>query len=167
MPTRREFLRAGAAGAALLTLLRRLPGHAAAPVGVLDADERQALTAIVPVMLAGALPEGEAHAQAVRDVADGVEVAVAGLPLHLQEEVAQLFTLLTFAPARCLVAGVWRPWPQAHPEDIAAFLQGWRTSWFSLLQSAYHALHELIMASWYARSESWAALGYSGPPRLA
>jgi hypothetical protein len=62
---------------------------------------------------------------------------------------------------------VWRPWPQAHPDDIGAFLQDWRTSWFSLLQSAYHALHELIMASWYARSESWAALAYPGPPRLA
>jgi hypothetical protein len=167
VPTRREFLRAGTAGAVLLTLLRRLPVHAAAPPGVLEADQRQALAAIIPVMLAGALPEGEARAQAVSDVANGVEVAVAGLPPHLQDEVAELFTLLTFAPTRCLVAGVWRPWPQAHPDDIGAFLQDWRTSWFSLLQSAYHALHELIMASWYARSESWAALAYPGPPRLA
>jgi hypothetical protein len=166
VPTRREFLRAGAAGAVLLTLLRRLPGLAAA-AGALAADARQALVAIVPVMLAGALPDGEARAQAVRDVADGVEVAVAGLPPHLQEEVAQLFTLLTFAPTRCLVAGVWRAWPQAHPDDIAAFLEGWRSSWFGLLQSAYQALHELIMASWYARPESWAALGYPGPPKLA
>jgi hypothetical protein len=166
VPTRREFLRAGAAGAVLLALLRRMPARADAPLGVLEADQRQALAAIIPVMLAGALPEGKARAQAVSDVADGVEAAVAGLPLHLQDEVAQLFGLLTFAPARCLVAGVWRPWSQAHPDDIGAFLQSWRGSRFSLLQSAYHALHELIMASWYARSESWAALGYPGPPRL-
>jgi hypothetical protein len=160
-------LRAGAAGAVLLTLLRRLPARADAAAGVLDSEQRQALLAIVPVMLAGALPDGEARTRAMREVADGVEVAVAGLPLHLQEEVAQLFTLLTFAPTRCLVAGVWRPWPHAQPDDIVAFLQAWRTSWFSLLQSAYHALHELIMASWYARPESWTALGYSGPPELA
>jgi hypothetical protein len=167
VPTRREFLRAGAAGAVLLTLLRRLPARADAAAGLLDSEQRQALLAIVPVMLAGALPEGEARAQAVREVADGVELAVAGLPLHSQEEVAQLFTLLTFAPTRCLVAGVWRTWPHAQPDDIVAFLQGWRTSWFSLLQSGYHALHELIMASWYARPQSWSALGYPGPPDLA
>jgi hypothetical protein len=166
VPTRREFLRAGAAGAVFLALLRRLPAHAAAPAGVLDADARQALVAIIPVMLAGALPEGEPRTQAVADVADGVETAIAGLPLHLQEEVAQLFDLLTFPATRCLVAGVWRSWPRAHPDDVEAFLQSWRTSWFGLLQSAYHALHELIMASWYARPESWAAVGYPGPPRL-
>jgi hypothetical protein len=89
---------------------------------------------------------------------------VAGLPPHLQKELGDLFMLLTFAPTRWLVAGVTRSWPEASQDEITAFLQGWRTSWFTLLQSGYHALHELIMASWYARPDSWPALRYPGPP---
>jgi hypothetical protein len=170
MPSRREFLRAGVAGTVLLACIRHLPGKAAAPSarpGGLDPGARAALTAIVPVMLATALPQGATQAQAVRAVVDGVDTAVAGLPPHLRSEVGQLFTLLTFAPTRALVAGVWQPWPEARAEEIAPFLQGWRTSRFALLQSGYHALHELIMASWYAQPVSWALLRYPGPPRVA
>jgi hypothetical protein len=32
-----------------------------------------------------------------------------------------------------------------------------------MLQSAYHALHDLIFGGWYADSASWAAIGYPGP----
>jgi hypothetical protein len=50
------------------------------------------------------------------------------------------------------------PWPRASPAEVATFLESWRTSWSALLQSGYHALHELVMAAWYARPESWPAL---------
>jgi len=168
MPTRRQFLQTGLAGAALLWLLRVAPSpvRAATSPQVLEPDTRAALTAIAPVMLAGALPGGDGRGAAIQAVVDGVAQAVRGLPPHLQDELDQLFTLLTFAPTRWLVAGVARPWPQASVAEISAFLQSWRTSWFSLLQSGYHALHELIIAAWYARSESWPALRYPGPPKL-
>jgi hypothetical protein len=54
----------------------------------------------------------------------------------------------------------------ASPVEIAGFLESWRSSWLTLLQSGYHALHELIMAAWYAQPGSWAALRYPGPPSL-
>lgn len=168
MSTRRQFLQTGVAGAGLLWLLRYAPSAARAATSSqgLDPATRAALAAIAPVMLAGALPEGDGRSAAIQSVVDGVAQAVSGLPPQLQDELDQLFTLLTFAPTRWLVAGVARPWPQAAAADISGFLASWRTSWFSLLQSGYHALHELIMAAWYARPESWPALRYPGPPKL-
>jgi hypothetical protein len=167
LPGRRRFLQAGLAGTVLLALLPHGTGRAtsvaAAPFTV---EHKQALAAIVPVMLAGALPSGAGHERAVRAVVDGVEVAVRALPLRLQAEVAQLFDLLTFVPARVLVARVPRAWSEADAHSIASFLDSWRTSWFALLRSAYQALHELIMASWYAQPQSWPALGYGGPARI-
>lgn len=35
---------------------------------------------------------------------------------------------------------------------------------FDLLKSGYAALHDLILGTWYAQPESWAAIGYPGPP---
>jgi hypothetical protein len=168
MTTRREFLRAGVLGGLLLGAMRMLPAYAAAASAPkLAADQREVLTAIAPVLLAGALPEGPGRAEAVAAVVDGVEQAVAGLPPHLRAELDQLFMLLTFGPTRWLIAGVDAPWARATTAEIGAFLESWRTSWLVLLQSGYHALHELIMAAWYARPEAWPALHYPGPPALS
>jgi hypothetical protein len=168
MTTRREFLRAGLVGGALLAALRMLPGYASdAAAPKLTADQRAVLAAIAPVLLAGALPEGPQRGEAVAAVVDGVEQAVGGLPPPVRAELDQLFLLLTFGPTRWLIAGVEAPWPRASAAEIAAFLESWRTSWLVLLQSGYHALHELIMAAWYARPESWPVLRYPGPPELS
>jgi hypothetical protein len=166
-PGRRRFLKAGLAGTLFLAMLphaRRGAGSATA--AGLSPEQRDVLRAIVPVMLAGAIPEGTQRSQAVGAVLDGVEVAVRALPPQLQAELGQLFSLLTFAPARVLVARVPSPWREADADSIVAFLDSWRTSWFTLLRSAYRALHELIMAGWYAQPASWVALGYPGPPRI-
>jgi hypothetical protein len=77
-----------------------------------------------------------------------------------------LFALLAFAPTRCLVAGVWSPWPEASAESIAAFLVSWRDSRFALLRSAYEALHQIVYGAWYGNPRSWPAIGYAGPPSL-
>jgi hypothetical protein len=88
------------------------------------------------------------------------------LPPHLQAEVKQLLALLASWPGRRLLAGVSAPWPQASSAEVAAFLERWRFSRWVLFQQAYHALHELVLAAWYARPDSWPAIGYPGPPAL-
>ena len=169
---RRTFLKTGVAGAALLALASRIPsGAARAEESVaargLAAKDRAVLRAIVPVMLAGALPvDPEANRKAVASVVDGVSQAIAGMPPATRAELADLFMLLDFAPTRRLVARVSAPWPDASAQEIAAFLQTWRSSQFALLQSGYQALHDLIIASWYALPESWAAIRYPGAPEL-
>jgi hypothetical protein len=96
----------------------------------------------------------------------GIEQAVAGLAPNTRKEVDELFSLLTIAPVRRLLAGVSAPWAEAPPTEIAAFLERWRFSRFVLLQSAYAALHDLVLGAWYARPDTWEAIGYPGPPEV-
>jgi hypothetical protein len=56
-------------------------------------------------------------------------------------------------------------WSQATQEDVAAFLSHWRVHRLALLQSAYHALHDLVIGGWYADESTWESIGYPGPMR--
>ena len=169
MITRRQFLKVGLAGGVALAGLgayyvarqeKREPGR-------LGADERTIIAAIVPAILAGALPgAGGERQQAIVKTVDGVGVAIAGLSASSQQEISELFSLLGVAPARMLLAGVWSPWESASETDIAAFLERWRMSRLALLRSAYAALHDLVLGAWYGDAGSWAAIGYPGPPEV-
>ena len=99
------------------------------------------LAAITPAILAGTGATGPAFAAAI----GSVDRAVAGLPPHLQDEVAQLLALLASWPGRRWVAGVGVPWRQASVAEVSAFLERWRFSRWALLQQGYHALHDLVL----------------------
>jgi hypothetical protein len=175
LPTRRTFLFAGIAGATALAAAGWLRSRQDTPVIVgtqatapLDPDAFAIVAAVTPVFLDGALPgDATAAAAAVRETVANVGLAIAGLPPAAQKELGQLFALLGLAPARIALARVSSPWPQASRDEIAAFLESWRTSRFLLLHSAYAALHQLVFAAWYGDPASWPAIGYPGPPRLA
>ncbi|MEP7181695.1 MAG: hypothetical protein ABI886_05885 [Betaproteobacteria bacterium] len=176
MTSRRTFLVAGVAAGAALSLawwLRggrdagSVPADGTDALSALDAQAPSIIAAIVPVMLDGALPAAAAQrAEAIRETVANVSSTVAGLPPSARNELSELFALLAFAPARLAVARVSAPWAQAERADVAAFLEHWRTSRFALLRSAYDALHQLVLAAWYANPKSWAAIGYPGPPAL-
>lgn len=159
--TRRQLLKTGAAGVALLALAdcaRRATG--------IDADERVIVRAIADAMLDGALPPSGVERDHALDLAvDGFATAVDGLSPYVQHEVQQIFGILRFAPTRRIVAGL-APWSSVTRDDVTAFLTRWRFSSFSLLRSAYDALHQLVMAGWYGQDASWARIGYPGPPRI-
>lgn len=161
MTTRRQFLKTGIAGGLLLNL-------AACTGPTAHETRRTILTAVAPVLLDGALPApGPARDAALASTVTGIEQAIAGLALAAQKEIGELFALLGFAPARIAVAGLWADWPQATPQAIGDFLESWRHSRFELLRSAYAALHDLAFGAFYARPESWSAIAYPGPPRVA
>ena len=168
--SRRTLLKAGVAGGAALLLARWLYTPTSLPSPPtpesLDPGARAIVAAIIPIVLDGALPDGTEAQRARADALAAVEKAIAGLPPATRKELADLFSLLGFPPTRCLVAGIWSPWPEATRESIAAFLTRWRDSRFDLLRSAYAALHQLIFAAWYADPRAWAATGYPGPPSL-
>ena len=171
MLTRRQFLKVGLASGVVLAgagwlALRR--GRMTAP-GFQWLDERAAtiVTALVPAVLEGALPAGEpARTEAVREVVAAFDRAVSGLSPAVQEEIAQLFSLLGLAAGRFIVAGVRSSWKEATGEEVRAFLRRWRTSRFGLLRAGYQALTQLIQAAWYGNPASWERLGYPGPPAL-
>ena len=170
--TRRTLLKAGLTGGVVLVLARWMvtsysPRELPEARGsALDSSARTIIAAIVPVLLEGALPDADTSVEARAEIVAGVDRAVAGLPLGSRKELEQLFALLSFAPTRCLIAGVWSSWPQASRESVAAFLHSWRNSRFALLRSGYGALHQLILAAWYGNTRAWPAIGYPGPPSL-
>jgi hypothetical protein len=169
--TRRTLLKAGIAGGAVLVLARFMVGSNSEPQSAdahgpgLDPAAQAVVAAIAPVLLDGALPQG-VSAEARAEVVAGVDRAVAGLPPASRKEIGELFALLSFAPTRCLLAGVWSPWPSASRESVAEFLDSWRDSRFTLLRSGYGAMHQLVMAAWYGNTRAWPAIGYAGPPSL-
>ena len=57
-------------------------------------------------------------------------------------------------------------WPDAPTAEVAAFLEAWRRHRATLLRSGYAALHDLVLGTWYADRDAWAAIGYPGPPSL-
>ena len=176
MTTRRTFLVAGIAGGAALAAawwLReqradRPIAAAGTPLAGLDPDAQAIMTAIVPALLDGALPaDPPARAAAIQETLGAVGLAIDGLPPAARHELAQLFALLGFAPARVALARVNSPWADASPAEVAGFLDRWRDSGWKLQRSAYDALHQLVFAAWYANPRSWPAIGYEGPPVLA
>jgi hypothetical protein len=172
MISRRTFITAGLLGVAALATARWLRGPHAPPgdpaLRSLDADAQAILHAVVPVLLAGALPADDTgRRRAVAATVRGIDVAVAGLSPSAQEELRQLFALLALPPARLAVARVGAPWNEAPEADVRACIDRFRRSSFQLLRSAYGALHQLTFAAWYGNPESWPRIGYPGPSDLS
>jgi hypothetical protein len=177
MITRRELLKwALIGGAGLATGCVRVGGAAREatpfednehPYGFLTEEDRIIVAAIVPVMLAEALPPtGDQREQSLREIVRGVDYAIGLLTDATREELRDLFDVLGNALGRVVLAGIWSGWASAKPDDVAEFLDGWRNAYLDLLRQGYQGLHELIMAAWYGNPASWAAIGYPGPPRL-
>jgi hypothetical protein len=163
--SRRAFIKTGLIGAITLAtagaLYRNMKGAAAPEAFVLNGEAKSALAAIASVILQDALPPSTPQlleAEIVR-----IQSAIAGLPRTTQSEIQDLFGLLTLAPTRRFLAGIPESWAGAKPDEIAAFLQSWRVHRFAMLQSAYHALHDLIIGAWYADESTWPSIGYPGP----
>lgn len=175
MINRRRWIRAGLLGSLALTaagLVGTLAGRARFdaerapdPQGMPSvwSDQAQRLfESLAPVIIGPACATPDQRARA----AHGVQAAISALSPSAQREVDELLSLLTLGLTRGLATGVWADWQEATPAQIEGFLQRWRHSRLQLLQSGYHALHDLVLGSWYADPQSWAAIGYPGPPSL-
>ncbi|GAB4479572.1 MAG: hypothetical protein OHK0044_27170 [Burkholderiaceae bacterium] len=160
---RRTFLKVGAIGGAVLAVAggAALWLKPAARDAATSEQARVVLRAVIPALLAGALPPHEA-AQAREAALGRTLAAIASLPPPTRLELGELFALLASRPGRWL-AGV-EDWHSADVEQVTRFLQHWRTHAFDLFRAGYHALHDLVLGPWYADESSWPAIGYPGPP---
>lgn len=170
--SRRQFLRVGVMGGLALSAVSGvalLSGCSTVPAArgfrFLRESDVVVLNALLPVLLAGALPEGEARAGAVSATVKTVDALVFGSSRAGQKQIAQLFDLLSLPATRYAVAGLHDDWPQASAQDINAFLQRWSQSRFQMLRAAYLGLCQIGNMAWYLQPRSWAAIGYE-PPRL-
>ncbi len=171
MLSRRQFLQVGLASGAVLAgagwLYRRAGARPAPGMQWLDARSLAVVSALAPVVLDGALPEAPgARARALSEVVAAFDRAVSGLSPAVQAEIRELFALLGLAAGRFIVAGVRSAWPEATPEELAAFLRRWRDSRFGLLRAGYQALTQLLQAAWYGNPAAWERIAYPGPPSL-
>jgi hypothetical protein len=157
---RRSFLKAGLLGGLALVAGGAVYRQMRPPVAqrfALDAQGRAMLAALIPA-ITGVTPAAPALEAGI----DRVAAAINSLPLRVQKEISDLFGLLAMGPTRRLLAGV-PPWQEATPQQLADFLQGWRTHRTEMLQTAYHGLHDLVIGGWYAEPSTWTAIGYPGP----
>jgi hypothetical protein len=164
--SRRSFLKAGALGALVLAAGGGIWRATHAPTlrpYALDGEARAALHAIIPAILDGTLPDPPQRELAILQTTERVQQAILGLPLATQKEVQDLFGLLALAPARRVLAGISGGWTEASLEQVSRFLSEWRVHRLGLMRSAYGALHDLVLGSWYADPSTWPAIGYPGP----
>ena len=171
MWTRRRVIFVGvvgavAAGAAVM--LPRLGSSGPVPAGTAVVSEHaDMLRAVASALLGSALPtDADSRARELARVVTATGALVTNLPPTTRKEIADLFGLLAFKPARALL-GYSGNWTGADIPAVATFLVGLRDSSIGLKQQAYFALHDLLIGSFYAEPSTWAATGYPGPPKLA
>jgi hypothetical protein len=56
------------------------------------------------------------------------------------------------------------PFTQLGPEEQDAALHAWQDSSITLRRTGFQAIRTIVMASYYARPETWKLVGYDGPP---
>lgn len=171
-PQRRRFLKVGLLGSAALTVaaggIMLTPSSASCnDCSWLQQSDRDLLIAIIPVMLAGALPnDDQERMAAIDEIITGFDISISHFPPVIRDEIRQLLWLLEFPVTRSLLAGVWSAWHKVDKYNVADFLSGWQHSRLDLLRVGYAALHDLISGSWYANPRSWQRINYPGPPEI-
>ena len=170
--SRRSLLKVGLLGTALLGtagLTATLSGCSAstpkAGFAVLRETDLPFLQALIPVMLAGAVPPAQMP-QAISGTLENLDYSLNHLSPELLKLTVQLLDVLALPITRGPLTGVWGSWQNASAADIQAFLERWQNSSLALLQMGHASLLQLVMMSWYSRAESWAHCGYPGPPTV-
>lgn len=170
--SRRGVLKVGLLGGAFLAtagVTATLSGcSASAPsngFAVLRDSDMPFLRALIPVMLAGAVP-AERMADAVNGTLQSLDHGLNRLSPEMLKLTVQLFDVLALPITRGPLTGIWGSWDNASAADVKHFLERWQNSSISLLKMGYSSLLQLVMMAWYGRPESWGHCGYPGPPKV-
>jgi len=132
-----------------------------------SAPAQQVWLAVGRAVLDGSLPdEAPARDTALQGLLERLNVAVAALPAHAQQELSQLLSLLGSVPGRRWLGGLATDWRDASVPELQVALQDMRSSRVSLRVQAYQALHDLVGAAYFSEPQTWAVLGYPGPMKL-
>lgn len=177
--SRRQLLKTGVLGATALSTihLAACSSHAlkspfnevsSSPYRFLTKDDAIMLSAILPVMMAHNWPTVKpAQLNAEAEALQRIDLFLSRLGHYNLSEVRKLFDLLQFTLARGLTTGIWRSWENTKTEDIENFLNRWKFSSISLLNSGYNALSDILSFAWYSNPSNTAYAGYTGPPSYA
>lgn len=167
---RRDFLKLSMGSAALLSAVAvtaTLAGCAKSQppargyVFLRDAD-LALFAALAPAVLGSALPQADRAAHVER-VLKGIDATAARVLLPTQKALHQLFDLLNTGLTRRLTTGVSKPWAEADPAEVQAFLARWQTSSIGLFNAGYRGLTKFITGAWVGTDAGLKATGYPGP----
>lgn len=170
---RRSFLKLGLAGTLVLSTVSLTSGLAgchraeeasAAGYGTLRDADLTLFRALIPAILAGALPdESRAREAQITETLKRLDYGLQRVGTPTTKELRKLFDLLNFGITRRLAAGVPVPWSDASAEQVEAFLQRWRSSSIGAFNAGYRALTKLITVTYYQIPATWPQSGYPGP----
>ena len=82
------------------------------------------------------------------------------------KEMKQLLNLFENALPNFLFGLRLSPFTQMGPAEQDAVLAEWMNSRLSVRRTGYTALRSLLLAAYFVRPETWAAVGYGGPPKF-
>lgn len=164
---RRAFLKNGLIGTAAVVTGVSLYGCSDLNIldtDLIDDDVAVALSALLPVFLNGVLPEDEAaRTQKIARTIEGIKLAMTRLPPHTLDELKDLFALLNSKMATLAFAGSFAQLNELSFSQKTALIESWRTSYLSLLNTAYEGLKELVFAAFYGNPDNWVILNYKKP----
>lgn len=167
---RRSFLKKGLVGGALLaagggawlsTRHTALPPGLGGPFQVFSAEESAVLVAVAERLVPERprFPRPRAIGVAAR-----MDAIAAQADPATQEELRRLVRLFESAAAGLVLDGQPRLFTASAPEQQDRRLSAWAASRIALRRTGYRALRRLALAAYYASPETWASVGYPGPP---
>ena len=167
---RREFLRAGLFGSALLAGgagVASLSGCSAPMTAAegylhLRPADLELLTPLVPVILAGALSNGEADVQRALKRLDTLFDSPSQ---SSREALFKLYDVLQLGAFRWWVMDAWAHPASLSSEEIDKGMAKWSRKQNSFARLAFNGLCQPLTMSWYTDPEVAKSTGYPGPPR--
>jgi hypothetical protein len=164
---RRAFLKTGLLSGSILITGTGLYGCSDLDVlqsNLIDEDTSIALAALLPVFLAGVLPiEEPQRGQTIKATIDGINTAMDKLPPHTLDDLNDLFGLLTNRLTMLAYAGTFSHVEQLSTVQKVMLVEGWRTSYLNLINTAYEGLKELVFAAFYGNCDNWPLIHYNKP----
>ncbi|WP_026330394.1 MULTISPECIES: hypothetical protein [Caldimonas] len=166
---RRTFLRVGLGSALVLGSLGAglwwwRPGWAD---GQFTPGARRVLVRLCEAVLACTLPEEDAaRARVLEGLIARLQGFAAGLPAATRAELGQLLGLMALPPGRRWLVGLAQDWDRASLAQVQAGLEQMRQSAWVLRRQTYHALRDMINATYFSDPAQWPLLGYPGPADL-
>ena len=184
METRRGLLKKTLGGAALLAAAGAVPlalrktrlRAAKAPLRFFTPAEYSVFAAVaervlargdadVPKDLAGVLKtRPAAPLPAELDVAGKADAFLAPLDPASAKDLKQLLALFDNALFSLATGGPPRPFTRMSPVEQDAHLERWATSRLAVRRTGFQALKRLSAAIYYGSPETYASVGYPGPP---
>lgn len=168
--TRRQLLKYGAGGAALLalggiglSLQRTITRTPRAELAALSEREFSILAAVADRIAPGGdgFPSAwDAH------VPEKLDALFATMHPGAVDELKQALALLENAAAGLLLDGRTSTFTGSSGDEQDDILQAWRTSNLQVRRTAFKALNGLIGATYWSSSDVFAAIGYPGPLAL-